>query len=366
MSEDNTIIEVTAVNNKLILSRSNFSVPQRRILSVIVESLSPYLKNEISKAHGKEISYQLGAFDTADIAYKASDISRPDDYDELRKALRELTGRSVFIETDEVDYGTHLILKYEFDKRSEILKIKTDTKLFNLLFSYDKEIGYTLYQTKVVLSFTSIYAMRLYEIIAKWRGKPKTYIPLEELRRLTDTQDKYLLTADFKKRVLDTAKEQLDDSEITDLKFDFKEEKKGRKVVGFHFYIFKTDKAHDGPRKKVEKISLRWDFSKELTENFNHFGLNIKGKNLETVKALKVLLGEKTLARKLEELYEVARDKTNPPGYIITSLKNALLEEVSEKDNPIEMTPEERKLYAERERKKEPSSFGELLNNMTK
>lgn len=369
MSENFEKNTLTAVSNKIVLSRSNFSVPQRRILSAIIESISPLLKQEITNLRAKAMSVEPLIDERAKITYKASNLSRPEDYGELRKALNGLQQRLVEWEYEEdgerVLVSSPLLGQHKFRERSEIVEMWVFNELYTFLL--DLSLGYTMYQTQVVLSFTSIYAMRMYEILAKWRNKRQFYISIDELRWLTDTQTKFDRNNDFKRFVLDVAKQQMDESQITDLRFDYEEKKKGRKLTGFTFFIYKTTKAHDHPQKHLSPPSLRWDFSKELSENFKRFGLNIKGKNLETVKALKVLLGEKKLAEKLESLYELAIDKKNPAGYIIASLKNELINEAQENDpEPIEMTVEQRKQHAEKHRTGTPgrADFLSVLENL--
>jgi plasmid replication initiation protein len=359
---------LTAISNKIVLSRSNFNVPERRILAAVIESLSPHLKEDITlKTTGKELSFEARIDDMSKITYRASDLSIPENYGEIRKALDSLGNRKIrieYIEDNEPTYfGSNLISKFKFIGRSETIEIWADNELYRFLL--DLSLGYTLYQTKVVLSFSSIYAMRMYEIIAKWRNKGQFYITIEELRWLTDTVDKFDRTNDFKRRVLDTAKIQMDESEITDLKFDYKEKKEGKTIVGFDFFIYKTDLAHDAPRKKLQPTSLRWDFGEELIANFERFGLNIKGKNLETVKALKLQIGEKKLSELMETLYEKAKTKKNASGYIISSLKNELIAE-SEEIDLINLSVEQRKKHAEKVRKEEPKSFKDILSEWKK
>ena len=156
----------------------------------------------------------------------------------------------------------------------------------------------------------------------------------------------------------------IDASDITDLKFDYAERKKGKKVLGFDIFIQKTKHAHDIIENKVQGVSLRWDFSKDMIANFEKFGLvGLKGKNLETIKALKTLLGEKKLAAEIERIYIHASEKTNAMGYIIASLKNALL---GLKTEPADMTPEERRKHAETVRNGEPQQLGDLFKSFKK
>lgn len=357
--------DLTTVNNKMILARSNFSVPQKRIITAIVQTISPHLKNEISKVYGKEISLQVGTFNISSITYKASDLSRPDDYKELRKALKELREKSVYIETKEMDYCTGFLHSFKFAKRSETVELLVDIDFYNLLLDYNKEIGYTEYETNVLMSFTSIYAMRMYEILAKWRNKNTFYQSIEELRRLTDTLDKYPQIFDWKKRVLDVAKMQMDSSEISDLKFTYSEKKKGKSIIGFTFSVIKTKNAHE-EKQKAGKVSLYWDFTKSIVDNFSKYNLILKGKNLELVKTLVKEVGEQKLSLEMDMIFEKAKDTANPQAYMIKSLKNYLQNATKE---PVNMTVDERKKHAENARKGEtdgiPKAIGDLFKTLS-
>ena len=321
MTHSNTTIQ----SNVITLSRSNFTVPQRRIIFAIIETISPHLRQDVEMKKGKEISYQLGVFDISKIIYKASDICRPEMYGELRTALNQLKGKNYFIETEDLSYGSSLILKYKFDSRSEYIELAIDEELFKMCI--DLSQGYTLYQTKVALSFTSIYSMKLYEVLAKWRTSSKFYISIDELRRLTDTHVKYIKIADFKKNVLDLAKEQLDLSDITDLRFKYKEKKHGKRIVGFDIIVIKTDKSHEYEKQiKVNAPSLRWDFKKSLIDNFAIYSIVVKGETANTIKAYQAKFGEHKLAQDLESFAKLA-EKNNArsiPAYIMSCFKKGL------------------------------------------
>lgn len=315
---------LTAQSNQMTLTRSNFSVMQRKVLYAVLETLSPYLKTEITGLkNGVEIGYSEAWHDLSRIIYRASDICSPNHYNDLRKALNQLEDKRYFIETEDQEISTRLLLKFIFEKRSEHIELTVDRQLFGIIL--DLSSGYTLYQTKVAMSFTSIYAMKMYEVVAKWRNVPKFYISLEELRKLTDTTDKYKMIKQFKERVLDAAKTQLDASDITDLRFKYKEKKEGKAVVGFDVTIIKTDIAHDKEEILVKnKSSLRWDFTQPLLDNFARYGVILKGKNIDLIKEYKLKFGDKKLSEELDYFAKISEGKSNPPAYIISCFKKAL------------------------------------------
>lgn len=381
------IINTTIQSNAITLSRSNFTVPQRRILFAIIETLSPYLRESIGTKQGKEISYQTALDNIGRIIYKASDLSRPENYGELRTALIQLEDKKYFIETEEYELRTRLILQSKFNRRSEHIQLDVNTELFDILLDLSK--GYTLYQTKVALSFSSIYAMKIYEVLAKWRSSQKFYLSIEELRRLTDTQEKYTLAADFKKRVLDVAKDQLDVSDITDLRFKYKEKKQGKRIAGFDFIVIKTDKSHEYEKQITANApSLRWDFKKSLIDNFAIYSIVVKGETANTIKAYQAKYGEHKLAQDLENFAKLAeKNKARSiPAYIMSCFKKGMnpspasavttpqapagVHKNYEKE-PWEMNKEERVAHAMKKRAESDSEDGlktiaDLFGNLKK
>lgn len=373
-------IELTAISNKIILTRANFSLLERRILAAIVDSISPNLIKElethkefkkqpeylnmVSKALHK--NYQLNMYgDISKITYKASDLCRPDQYKELRQTLMSLRKRGVDQEfADGNWFGSSLVLSYIFEARSEMLQLQIDEQFYKMLFNLKE--GYTLYQTRVALSFSSIYAMQLYEYIAMWRNQGFFRLTVNQLREFTDTLNKYPLTKDLKKYVLDIAQKQINESEISDLKFTYKEVKVGRKIVAWDIVIQKTNLAHDEVLKKVEQVSLRWDYGIEFTENMKRFGLVFKGKNLETLNFLKELMTVNEIGKEIERVHTIAQTKRSPPAYVNTCLQNLLKDKLGKTKEPAEMTVQERKQHAENVRKQDiqAADFGDLFNQI--
>lgn len=377
-------ITTTVQSNVITLSRSNFTVPQRRILFAIIETLSPYLRENLGFGHGKEISFQTAFDNIGRIIYKASDLSRPENYGELRTALIQLEDKKYFIETEDFELRTRLILQSKFMKRSEHIELVINTELFDVLLDVSK--GYTLYQTKVALSFTSIYAMKIYELLAKWRSSAKFYISLDELRRLTDTHVKYTKANDFKKNVLDLAKEQLDASDITDLKFKYIEKKQGKRIIGFDFAVIKTEKSHEHEKQvTVHAPSLRWDFKKNIIDNFAVYNIVVKGETANTIKTYQTKFGDHKLAQDLENFAKLAEKNKarNVAAYIMTCFKKgmnptstntakaAYIPQKLQDKEPWEMNKDERiahamKIRAESEVNSGLKKIGEIFSSLEK
>ncbi|MBS7815696.1 replication initiation protein RepM [Wohlfahrtiimonas chitiniclastica] len=99
----------------------------------------------------------------------------------------------------------------------------------------DLEKKFTSYFLDDISKLTSVYAVRLYELIIAWRSTHKTPIfKIEDIRmQLGVLENQYIAMCDFKKRVLDVAIKQI--NELSNIQIEVKQHKKGRSIVGFSF-----------------------------------------------------------------------------------------------------------------------------------
>lgn len=104
------------------------------------------------------------------------------------------------------------------------------------------EANFTSYEIEQVSQLSSSYAIRLYELLVKWRTARKTpLIPLEEFRlKLGVIEGQYATMSNFKTRVLDLAVSQI--NETTDIVCKYKQHKAGRTITGFSFTFYNKPK----------------------------------------------------------------------------------------------------------------------------
>ncbi len=105
------------------------------------------------------------------------------------------------------------------------------------------EEQFTSYEITQVAELDSGYAIRLYEMLIKWRSTGKT--PLFELQsfrqQLGVELNQYKTMSNFKSRVLDPAIKQI--NEHTDITVKYKQHKQGRVITGFTFKFVVKAKA---------------------------------------------------------------------------------------------------------------------------
>ena len=107
------------------------------------------------------------------------------------------------------------------------------------------EEQFTSYEITQVAGLDSGYAIRLYELLIKWRSTGKT--PLFELQsfrqQLGVELNQYKTMSNFKSRVLDPAIKQI--NEHTDITVKYKQHKQGRIITGFTFKFVMTVKTQE-------------------------------------------------------------------------------------------------------------------------
>ena len=130
-----------------------------------------------------------------------------------------------------------------------ISKLKFTDDVMPLITQLEKH--FTSYQLEQVKDLSSIYAIRLYELMMQWRSSGKTQqIPIDELRyKLGIEPDQYKQMVNFKTKVLDFAIDQI--NEHTDIKASYEQHKEGRSITGFTFTFKRKIKA----KSKADEVS---------------------------------------------------------------------------------------------------------------
>ena len=118
---------------------------------------------------------------------------------------------------------------------------------------------YTYYYLNQIANLTSMYAVRIYEMLMQWRKKKIVpSIGIEELReRLGIAENEYPRIFDLKKRVLDVAIKQI--NEHTDIIASYEQSKQGRNVTGFVFqYKDKIKKKKTDDKVERDPNTIDW------------------------------------------------------------------------------------------------------------
>ena len=128
--------------------------------------------------------------------------------------------------------GYNLASWVEYVDNEACVTIKFSPDVVPLIIGLNNK--FTSYELQQIVNLQSRYAVRLYEMLIRWRDTGKLIISLEDLRfGLGIQKAEYQLMSNFKSRVLDLAITQI--NQYTDIEAIYEQKKNGRKIIGFEF-----------------------------------------------------------------------------------------------------------------------------------
>jgi plasmid replication initiation protein len=246
---------------KDIVVKSNRLIEASYRLSLVEQQIVLYSicrAREEQKGLGKDPS---GFFPNVPLTIRASDFSAMFStgtgtvYDQLKDALTTLFSRSVTIHDVHPETGKQRVTETRWisDKSYIDGAGLIQFTFAPLVIPYITRIGedgeFTQYRLEKIGKMSSVYAVRLYEILIQYMTAGKRSLGVDWLKGILCLTGSYSILADFKKRVLDVAVAQI--NEFSDIDVSYKQRKKGRVVTYFDFEI--KLKAEDKLKKKLVK-----------------------------------------------------------------------------------------------------------------
>ena len=225
-------------------------VEQRLLLLGIVEARDNQSQNNEFTIHVNSYINAFGVDDST--AY----LSIKDACKHLKKReftfIRVVNGVSEKVES-------YWVQSVAYAENSSYVKIRFTDDVMPLITKLEKH--FTSYQLEKVKDLTSIYSIRLYELLISWKQTKKVELSLADLRlKLGVDDDEYKTMCNFKARVLDLAVSQI--NEHTDITVKYDQVKTGRQITGFKFSFRQKEKQSKA--KELNRDNSTIDF---LTEN---------------------------------------------------------------------------------------------------
>ena len=147
---------------------------------------------------------------------------------------------------------------------------------------------FTQYMLSQTANLSSVYSVRLYELLIQWKTAVKT--PVFELSlfrgQMGLNDDEYKAMCDFKKRVLDLAVNEI--NEKTDLTVSYTQEKRGRTITGFKFTVRTKDKPKDATTHQRDPHTIDAFTGQTDTESKNIPSWQLKGLSDAQIKKIGV------------------------------------------------------------------------------
>jgi len=173
-----------------------------------------------------------------------------DIYGEIKKAIFSKFWERDFSYKDEqgkVFTNRWLTQVVHHDKKG-FIQIKFSEEVRPYLYQLKKH--FTTYYIDQITEFKSIYGIRFYEMAIMCLKKSKQEkcsftLEIQEIRNRLELNEKYKRFYDIKKRVLETAKREI--NKHSDIKFSYKVKKLGRSTHEVEFIVSKKTKETEKP-----------------------------------------------------------------------------------------------------------------------
>lgn len=324
------------INHPLENQRTSRQVVQSYIFTTAVYDFNVYEKRIIynlvrlaqSQIEGVKLSESLYRIDHAYKDYLVVELPISDflideddkNHSRIKAALRSLHRKTFTYQFDGTWECFSIIANPKVRLRSSKVSFIVDTRVWDVLLNFSR--GFSRYDLEIAFNLESSYSMRFYEMLAGQK-EPIAY-SIDSLRKEFGLEGKYKLNKDFIRRVIESAKSELDmKSPVT---FTYRPLKDGRKITRILFYPVRQEskQPHDTLLKEVIRKygsgpHLSSDERRLLTEiGFSETGIR---NNLELFMQCK---------KKLDFIYELAlivgksREKSNPCGWCVRTLKGKL------------------------------------------
>ena len=318
------------INNKEILqsyilttAKYDFSVYEKRILYRLVELNQHLIEGQ--KLNDKIV---LDNNQAGDISYTLpiSLFLKDDDknnHKEVKKALESLKRKELTYQDDDTWASLTIIANPKISRYKETVTFTVDKMINDAFLDFSK--GFKKYELKTAMEFESVYSMRFYELLSNQKT-PINY-SVEYLKEMFSLSDKYKLTADFIRYVIEPAKKELD--KCSPYTFHYEKIKTGRKITGIRFIPIHQAQFEDESLKKqkaMKQMSNRWFIPKNI-EDYLKYNYEFTDKelnnNLNLFENLYNHLSEEELLDFLVELkaQSVLYEIKNLKAYLIGSLK---------------------------------------------
>ncbi|MDY7117888.1 replication initiation protein [Halomonas sp. SSL-5] len=195
--------------------------------------------------------YTVSARQIADMAGISVDRA----YQHLKAASERLFDRRVTLHEAPNGQGgsrvrlTRWVQTVEYRDTEGAIALRFGTDMVPYLSQLTEQ--FTRYALADVAKMSSAHAIRLYELLAQWRGTGEREVSIEWLREALQLEDRYDNIRDLKRRVIEPAVEQI--NEHSPLWVKWSQRKTGRRVshLGFTFGEKTSKKPHKARKKKT-------------------------------------------------------------------------------------------------------------------
>lgn len=235
---------IMALSNRNIVKQSYELNTARYRLSVVETDI---IFKMISEIKNEDQDFKIYSFKVTELE-KA--LGRSLDRSYLKETARNLMKKPLTINRGGGGFLVcNWLSSFEYSPKTGEIELSFDPKLKPYLLELQGR--FVKADIRHVFKLTSEYSKRIYTIFKQWEKLGKYEVSVADWQKILEVPKSMLNYADFKRKVLEVAKNQINES--TDLTVDFEEIKTGRKVTNLIWTI----------NKKVGEQLTLGDFSQD-------------------------------------------------------------------------------------------------------
>jgi plasmid replication initiation protein len=327
---------IITVRSKKLVVKSNYiveasyklSLGEQRVIYVLTsmiqfndEDFKPY------KFTVKEFTEILGT--------KSKDM-----YKQVAEYVEGLRDRDLTIIKEKSILKTKWLSSAEYFTDDGYVELEFSPKLKPYLLLLKER--FTQLNLSQMVSFTSQYSGRIYELLKQYGQIGERTFKVEDLKRILGIQsNEYKLYGDFKRKILNKSKQEINDN--SDLYIDFEEIKEVRKVVTIKFII------KNKPGKAVDEIAItkvKAATTRKTSTNLKQVQSIFHSHRITDVEAKAILKDAKNNLGLIKKCYEycLTKDIKNLVGYM-RRLVNEFIEPQTNKKTSGDFNNFEQRTY---------------------
>lgn len=218
--------------------------------------------------------------------------------DSLKTMATELRRKNLYIDKGKGSFlVTGWVSSFEYYADKGEIELCFDPKLKPYLLELQNRFAKA--DIRYIFQLSSEYAKRIYTIFKQWEKIGEYKIEVAEWQRILDVPKSQMMYGEFKRKVIETAKEQI--NEKTELEVDYKEIKTGRKVTHLEWTI----------KKRAGQQLTIMDVSRDVIETGGKIDDRSEAFLKHIEKNLKLIVGKNDKERKAEiiKIFEYHAEK---------------------------------------------------------
>ncbi len=246
--EDNLVWQ----DNKLIEAFYSLGLNEQKFVLAIISKICP--------THGDFHPYKMTAPEFQKLL-KLKQISTA--YRDMKKISKSVLKQPITIDESDGPLQCNFFSSCKYYEKKGYADVTYDPKLKPYLIQVKK--NFTAYSLGYILELTSVYSIRLYQLLKQFQKAGVRSVPLKLLRKLIGLKPgKYKRYNHFKQKILEFALHEI--NLHTDIKFTYEEIKEINKVVEIIFTISKNEKNIKKRQKKEAANTTAKNQASETTE----------------------------------------------------------------------------------------------------